>query len=102
MPEIERAGNVISYEVSGEGQAIALLHSFLCDRDMWRHQSGFRRPWSQSGRVDGLLKARSRSGLSPLRRIPKAITAKPANEAPAQAQTTRKKTHLPPLALDIP
>lgn len=38
MPEVVRHATRIHYEVTGEGSTIALLHSFLCDGEMWRHQ----------------------------------------------------------------
>ena len=38
MPDLARHATRISYEVRGEGPTIVLLHSFLCDRTMWRHQ----------------------------------------------------------------
>lgn len=38
MPEIARHATRIHYEVAGEGPSIVLMHSFLCDATMWRHQ----------------------------------------------------------------
>lgn len=38
MAEVSRHATTIHYEVVGEGPTIVLLHSFLCDRTMWRHQ----------------------------------------------------------------
>jgi 3-oxoadipate enol-lactonase len=38
MPVIARHATRIHYEVTGEGPTIALMHSFLCDGTMWRHQ----------------------------------------------------------------
>ncbi len=35
MPTLERAGAVISYELSGQGPAVLLGHSLLCDHRMW-------------------------------------------------------------------
>ena len=36
MPEIERQGARIAYEVAGEGPAVLLGHGLLADRHMWR------------------------------------------------------------------
>ncbi|SHG06924.1 3-oxoadipate enol-lactonase [Microbulbifer donghaiensis] len=40
--------NEIYYEISGSGPALLLLHSFLCDGEMWREQVG---PLSEHYRV---------------------------------------------------
>lgn len=38
MPEIARHATTIHYEITGQGPTIVLMHSFLCDGTMWRHQ----------------------------------------------------------------
>lgn len=38
MPELKRHATTLHYEVTGGGPTIALMHSFLCDGTMWRHQ----------------------------------------------------------------
>jgi len=36
MPELERDGATIYYEVTGSGPTVVLGHSLLCDTEMWR------------------------------------------------------------------
>lgn len=48
MPDIQHNGHTLHYRVSGTGQPVLLLHSFLCDGEMWSQQVG---PLSEHYRV---------------------------------------------------
>jgi pimeloyl-ACP methyl ester carboxylesterase len=50
MPEVVNDGVRISYDVSGEGPAIVLLHGWSCDRTWWNH-AGFVGRLEQDNRV---------------------------------------------------
>ncbi|WP_193165448.1 alpha/beta fold hydrolase [Microbulbifer hainanensis] len=38
MPSVQHDGYQIHYQCSGSGPALVLLHSFLCDGEMWKEQ----------------------------------------------------------------
>ena len=38
MPELTTRGQTLYYEVSGHGEPLVLIHSFLCSLEMWRPQ----------------------------------------------------------------
>jgi 3-oxoadipate enol-lactonase len=62
VPKLEREGIQISYEDSGSGPPIVLMHSFLCSGEMWRAQAV---RLAEDNRVVNIdLRGHGRSGAS--------------------------------------